>query len=134
VSEELKFHPLADIFPLMEGAEFDELVADIKVNGLHEPITLFEGKILDGRNRYRALRAIGVKDIPQQQAPLSRPIRDLSVVDPLAYVYDGRQCLGHVLARGKTSFEAFDRDDKSVGIFETQCQAANALLLARRGA
>jgi hypothetical protein len=25
----------------------------------------------------------------------------------LAYVYDGQQCLGHVLARGKTGFEAF---------------------------
>jgi hypothetical protein len=24
---------------------------------------------------------------------------------PLAYVYDGRQCLGHIIARGKTGFE-----------------------------
>jgi hypothetical protein len=46
---------------------------------------------------------------------------------PLAYVYDGQQCLGHVLSRGPKGFEAFDRDDKSVGLFETQRQAANAL-------
>lgn len=47
----LEFHPLANIFPLVEGTEFDELVADIKTHGLHEPIVLHEDQILDGRNR-----------------------------------------------------------------------------------
>jgi hypothetical protein len=50
----LEFHHLADAFPLMEGPEFKEFVADIKAHGLREPITMFEGKILEGRNRYRA--------------------------------------------------------------------------------
>jgi ParB-like chromosome segregation protein Spo0J len=54
-SAALDFHPLAKNFPLMNGSEFNELVADVKANnGLHEPITLYQDKILDGRNRYRA--------------------------------------------------------------------------------
>jgi hypothetical protein len=36
------------------------LVEDVRRNGVREPIWLFEGKILDGRNRYRAARVAGV--------------------------------------------------------------------------
>ena len=53
------FHPYADIFPLLEGPAFDALVEDIRERGQQEPIWLYEGKILDGRNRYRALQQLG---------------------------------------------------------------------------
>jgi hypothetical protein len=50
----MKTHPAADVFPLIEGVDFDLLVADLKANGLIYPITVFKDMILDGRNRYRA--------------------------------------------------------------------------------
>jgi N6-adenosine-specific RNA methylase IME4 len=56
----LKAHPLADLFPLLNGAAFDALVEDIRVHGVQERITTHDGLILDGRNRYRGAIAAGV--------------------------------------------------------------------------
>jgi len=59
-SMSIPFHPLAETFPLLKGAAFDELVVDIKANGLRELITVYQNKILDGRNRFRACLAAGI--------------------------------------------------------------------------
>ena len=50
----IEFHPVAEIFPLMDDASFRQLVDDIKSNGLREEIWTHDEKFIDGRNRYRA--------------------------------------------------------------------------------
>jgi hypothetical protein len=72
----IPFHPLAEIFPLLEGEAFADLVEDIAAKGLHEPVVLHEDKVLDGRNRYRACQEAGV-------APR---FASYSGTDPLGYV------------------------------------------------
>jgi len=54
----IAFHPIANVFPLIEGEDFQALCDDIQAHGLLEPVWLYGGKILDGRNRYRACEAI----------------------------------------------------------------------------
>lgn len=58
----IEFHPLANLFPLIEGTDFEDLALDIADHGLHESIWLLDGKILDGRNRYLAAIEAGVLD------------------------------------------------------------------------
>ena len=56
-----ELHPLCTLFPRVTGAEFNALVAEIKANGLSQPIVLRDGMILDGGNRYRACIEAGVE-------------------------------------------------------------------------
>jgi len=54
-------HPAAELFPMMHEDELEKLAADIGANGLREPVVLYEGQILDGRNRLRACELAGVE-------------------------------------------------------------------------
>ena len=59
-----EFHPVAGIFPLMQGKEYEGLRDDIRENGLIEPIWLHaDGRIIDGRNRYIACADLGVTPV-----------------------------------------------------------------------
>lgn len=57
-------HPIANEDRMMLPHEFEGLKASIATNGLHHSIKLYEGKILDGRNRMKAALAIGYKFKP----------------------------------------------------------------------
>jgi hypothetical protein len=42
-------------------------------------------------------------------------------------ICDGRECLGHVLNRGPSGWEAFDVDDQLLGTFASMREAVRAL-------
>lgn len=56
-----KDHHLSELLPLMDDSEIAEMAADIQQHGQRAPITLYENKILDGRNRYRACKIVNVE-------------------------------------------------------------------------
>ncbi|KKN34612.1 hypothetical protein LCGC14_0792020 [marine sediment metagenome] len=57
----METHKFADIFPMIEGNELKVLKDDIKEHGLLNPIILYDNKILDGRNRFKACNEIGIE-------------------------------------------------------------------------
>ena len=92
----IPFHPLSNMFPLMQGEESDALVEDIRKNGQREPIVLYQGKVLDGRNRHNACLAaeVGLK--------ISKHEDDCPYIgDPAAYVISKNIHRRHLTAEQK---------------------------------
>jgi hypothetical protein len=77
---DIPVHPAADAFPMMEEEELEELAADIKANGLQQPLVIDElngnPMLVDGRNRRKACRRAGV--VPDYAL--------LDGQDPVAYI------------------------------------------------
>jgi hypothetical protein len=68
---DMKFHPVADIFPMMNAEEFEGLKSDIKRHGQLEPVWTYDGKIIDGRNRYLACQQLGIKPKIKKWKPVN---------------------------------------------------------------
>jgi hypothetical protein len=138
-------HPAALVFPEMSPADLDELVEDIKQNGLvHRVVYTSDGVVLDGRNRLKACEIAGI--------------------DPQFEVYAGSNPVGFIisanlrrrqlnesqraliatrlatLARGQhqTTFESDERPNDQMRKFAdsdsgmTQAPAAAALNVSKR--
>jgi hypothetical protein len=71
-----EIHPACGILPMMPAAALAELAEDIRRHGQQQPVVLFEGKVLDGRNRLRACEIAGVE--PE--------VREWQGDDPLRWV------------------------------------------------
>jgi ParB-like chromosome segregation protein Spo0J len=54
-------HPICLLIPSADEDELQDLTDDVRAHGLIDPIVLFEGMILDGRNRSAACERAGVE-------------------------------------------------------------------------
>jgi hypothetical protein len=59
----MEFHEAAGIFPMIDDEDYEAFRQDIKERGLKEPIVTYKGKIIDGRNRFKACRDLGIKPV-----------------------------------------------------------------------
>ena len=75
----LPVHSAATLFPMMNAAALQELADDIREHGQREPVILFDGKVLDGRNRLLACEMAGVE-------PRFVTRTDAEVGDPIDFV------------------------------------------------
>lgn len=75
----MEAHPLAALFPMIADGDLQQLADDIATRGQEEPIIIYEGKVLDGRNRLKACELAGI--------------------EPLTMDYGGSDPLGFVLSQ-----------------------------------
>ncbi len=54
-------HPAADLFPMLDSTGMQALAADIAASGLRTPVALWNGQVIDGRNRLEACRIATVE-------------------------------------------------------------------------
>jgi hypothetical protein len=69
-------HPLSAAFPAMSAEDFQALTDSINNIGVQNPITLFEGMVIDGWHRYSAALRLG----------MDCPTVELGDVDPREFV------------------------------------------------
>lgn len=66
--QQLEAHPNQFMFHDIQGAEWDELVSDVRERGIQQPITVSRRTgawiIVDGHQRVRAVRELGLPSIP----------------------------------------------------------------------
>lgn len=72
----IEIHEAANLFPMEEDTIY-ELAQDIKENGQDETIKFFDGKLLDGRRRWKACEMAGIDPM----------IEEIKVDDTFAYVF-----------------------------------------------
>ena len=82
----LQQHPLSLAFPSMGADDLQALKDSIEAIGVQNPVTLFEGMVIDGWHRYTAAQAVG----------MNCPTVELGNVDPRDFVLAQNKARRHI--------------------------------------
>src|SRR5215467_12013211 len=75
-------HPVATLFPVLEGSAREELKKSISKHGQQEPIIIQKGVLVDGRNRLLICLELGIEPpIEEYSSPL--PVEQFILVKNL---------------------------------------------------
>ena len=107
MTKKMEFHPYSLIFPVAGLNVLEDLADDLECHGLMENIILYEGKILDGKNRYLACLKAGV--------------------EPRFTEYPGDEPLQYVISRNlhRCHFSESQRTTIAQEVFERMMESQN---------
>ena len=113
----MKFHPFAQKFPLLHGAEWDEFKESISKDGFNTVPILFrikngEEEGLDGRNRWKACEELGIAPTVKEIKIEDDEVKDLIIrlnlrrrqLDPVSRA----AIIADLLSEGKTYRQVAD--------------------------
>lgn len=70
-----EIHPAAELFPMMSEPEFQAMKEDIRLHGQNDDVLIWNGMLLDGRNRLRACVELGIEpcwsELPKSLDPVA---------------------------------------------------------------
>ena len=78
--KDLTLHVEALATPKMNAENFEALKKDIEINGQLDPITVYRGKIVDGRHRWIILQELGVDTIKYKKMPNNSTLKDIKAM------------------------------------------------------
>lgn len=116
----LSQHPLSAAFPPMAADEYQVLVDSIIEIGIQNPITLYQGMVIDGWHRYTAATESG----------LPCPSVELGNVNPRDFVMAQNKARRHItqaqLAMATTSVYAWRPEGRPQKELDTQCPVSKS--------
>ena len=125
---------LARIFPDMPPEDFARLVASIQEDGLMDPITVWQGQVIDGRHRYAACAEAGVERRFEYLDDDADPLRYILARNDLRRHLDEsrRAVVAHKLSASSAPGRPRKENGANLHSSFTQGEAAALLRVSRR--
>ena len=78
--KDLVLHPEALATPKMNPEQYEALKTNVEMFGQLDPVTVYRGKIVDGRHRWLILQELGIDTIKYKKMPNNSTLKDIKAI------------------------------------------------------